>query len=298
MIKKTRLLLALFLIFGAVLRAQQADDEGGPPTRLENLSDNLDQMQVVVTLDRTTPYFPGETATVTVTLTNPTSAPLEIPDPRAPEASAFAISKRGGPGTKDKSEWSTCEPSDPIPPDIPSTVILPGKSLTVAFHPEDKLVTPWELYGEMPAEPGVYRLYYSLADETQPLEFEVGAPVLEASAIVPLQEFKTYQEKGMARPKTLQYAATIVAVRLAGEHLLLAAQDDAPTTYAVDTEEDGTLASARAQHGAPWVRLLTVPAKVTNLTGVADPSGMITLEYTTADGGGGRLYLDKNRHPL
>ena len=297
MINKTWLLLALFLLPRAELHAQQADGDG-PPSRLEGLWDNLIHMQVTITLDRSTPYFPGETATVTVTLTNPTSAPLEIPDPRAPGVSAFGVSKQGGPGTRDKSEWSLCEPFDLLPPDVPSTVVPPGKSLTLVFHPEDKLVMPWELHGEMPTGPGTYRLYYVLADETQPLEFQVGAPVLEASAIVPLQEFETYQEEGMARPRTLQYAATIVAVQLAGEHVLLAAQNDAPTTYAVETEEDGTLTTRETHGGAPWVRLRTVPSVVTSLKGTAAATGLITLEYTTADGGGGKIYLDKSRHPL
>jgi hypothetical protein len=34
------------------------------------------------------------------------------------------------------------------------------------------------------------------------------------------------------------------------------------------------------------------------LKGTADATGLITLEYTTADGGGGKIYLDKSRHPL
>jgi hypothetical protein len=297
MINKTWLLLALFLLPRAELHAQQADGDG-PPSRLEGLWDNLIHMQVTITLDRSTPYFPGETATVTVTLTNPTSAPLEIPDPRAPGVSAFGVSKQGGPGTRDKSEWSLCEPFDLLPPDVPSTVVPPGKSLTLVFHPEDKLVTPWVLYGEMPAYPGMYRLYYVLADGDQSLEFQVGAPVLEASAIVPLQEFKTYQGRGMAKPKTTQYAAIAVAVRLDNEHLLFVGREDVRTTDEAETGEDGTLTSGTARDGAPWVRLRTVPSSVTSLKGTADATGLITLEYTTADGGGGKIYLDKSRHPL
>jgi hypothetical protein len=298
MIKKTWLLLAVFLLFGAAPPARATGGESGPQDRLERLWDNLNHMQVTVTLDRSTPYFPGETATVTVTLANPTSAPLEIPGPQAPGVAAFAISMLGGPFTKSKSEWSTFEPFDPTPEDVPSTVVPPGKSLTLVFHPEDRLVPPWETYGEMPAYPGMYRLYCALADLTQPLEFQVGAPVLEASAIVPLQEFKTYQEPGMDKPETVQKAAAIVAVRLGGEHLLLAAQHNTTTTSKVETEEDGTLTSGETHGGAPWVRLLTVPSKVTSLKGTADATGLITLEYTTADGGGGKIYLDKNRHPL
>jgi hypothetical protein len=287
-------LLVVLLVFGGVLQAQ--DDDNGPPTRLDKLSDNLNQLKVAVVLDRTTPYFPGETATITVTLTNPTSAPLEIPDPRAPGGSGFQPSMLGGPGTKDKSEWSAFfEPLD-LPPDIPSTVIPAGQSLMVTFHPEDKLVYPWELYGEMPTNPGMHRLYYWPGGGH--VEFEVGVPVLEASAIVPLQEFWTYKYKDMKEPKTVRLAAMIVAARLNGEHVLFAAQHNAATTRLIEAKEDGTLSGGDTASGAPWVRLATVPSKVTKLSGTADPTGQVTLEYTTEDGRSGKVYLDKSRHPL
>src|ERR1700690_1325575 len=295
MVNKSWLLLALLLMFGAVLPAQETEDAGGPPTRLDRLLENAGQMQVKVTLDRTTLYFPGETATVTVTLANPTSGPLEIPDPGAPGASAFAVSRQGdaGPGVK----WGMA-PFDPLPPDIPSTVVTYGDSVTLVFHPEDKLVRPWQTYGEMPPGPGKYRLYYNLLGDGAPAEFEVGAPVLEDSVIVPLQRFKTYQEKGMANQKTTQYAALAVAVRLGSEHLIFVGRKDVRTTDDVETGKDGTLTKGTAQDGAPWVRVATVPGKVTSLKATADVSGLITVEYTTADGGGGKVHLDENRRPL
>jgi hypothetical protein len=147
----------------------------------------------------------------------------------------------------------------------------------------------------MPTRPANYRLRFRLGGQ---VGFQIGAPVLEASAIVPLQEFKTFRDDGMEEPETLQSAAMVVAVSLGGENMLFAAQHNMITTYRIDTAKDGTLSKGDAISGAPWIRLTTVPAKVTKLTGTADPSGQITLEYTTEDGGGGKIYLDKNRHPL
>jgi hypothetical protein len=153
---------------------------------------------------------------------------------------------------------------------------------------------PWWLK-EAACAPGKERLQPLLGGS---VTFQIGAPVLEASAIVPLQEFKTFRDDGMDEPETLQYAALSVAVRVGDEHVVLVSSDNMPTTYTIEANKDGTLSYRTAIAGAPWVRLATVPAKVTKLTGTADPSGQITLEYTTEDGGGGKIYLDKSRHPL
>jgi len=288
--KAWQVMIAL-AVTGSVARGQ--DDSDARSQRQDLLAENLAQVHFAVGVDRATPYFPGETATVTVTLTNPTSASLEVLDPRTPGMAGFALSMLGGPGTKEESEWSVPEPFRPPVSDLdPTTILQPSQSITMTFHPEDKSVPPWNPHNSMPLHPGNYRLRFRLGGE---VEFQVGAPFLETSAIVPLQEFKTYQEDGMTEPETLQYAATIVAVRLNGEHLLFAARHNVITTHEVKAEKDGTLST---RGGEPWVRLLAVPAKVTRLSGSADPNGLITLEYTTEDGHAGRVYLDKDRHPL
>jgi hypothetical protein len=103
MMKASALQLVLTLaVAGGVMRCQDASD--ARLRRQDLLANNIEQLRFSVGLDRSTPYFPGETGTITVTLTNPTSAPLQILDPTAPGVASFTLSIQGGPFTKDKSE--------------------------------------------------------------------------------------------------------------------------------------------------------------------------------------------------
>ncbi len=296
------------------LRAQDANDAliEARIAREKLLTANLSQVRAVISLDRATPYFPGEAATVTVTMTNPTSTPLEIPDPRVPEGPSFEYSRQGGPGTKDKSEWPPFSGSRPW--DLnPTFVMQPGQSISMTF-PSDQCGHPCQAFDTMPMSPGSYRMRFRIGRDNEGLrndidsseahgwaigdaiEFQVAAPELEAWTLVPLQEFSTFQDKGVEKPETLQSATMIVAVLINGEHLVMAAQHKTITTDKIlerDKEDNRW-----AYGGEPWVRLATLHSKVTKLSGEADPTGRITLEYTTEDGGGSRVHLDENRHPL
>jgi hypothetical protein len=205
---------------------------------------------------------------------------------------SFAFSAQGGVGMKDKSEWPEFGPPKPLLSDLdPTTVMQPGQTITMTFPP-DRCERPYPTFANVPTIPGNYRLRFRLGGE---VEFQVGAPALETWAVVPLQEFTTFQEEGMKAPETVQKAAMIVAVSLNGEHVIMAAQHNASASRKIlelDKEEN------RWIHGGEhWVRLATLTSKVTRLSGTADPSGQITVEYATEDGGGRKLYLDKNRHP-
>jgi hypothetical protein len=278
-------------IGGAALHGQETS--AAVEQRQDQLAENLRLIRIAVSMDRTTPYFPGEEATVTVTLTNPTSAPLEVTDPRAPDMASFAYSTKGGFGTKDDSEWSRFDaPKPQLSFSDPTTVVQPGQSITMVFPPTQS-ARPYPTFTAVPTYPGAYRVRFRLGGE---VEFEVGKPVLEASAIVPLQQSKTHTRKDSKDPETFQEAAEIVAVQLNGVHLLFAGLHNVSTVHELP---DPANTGIRWVYGLePWVRVAAAPSKVKKLSGTADPSGQITLEYTHEDGGGGKAYLDKTRHPL
>ncbi|MGA2434272.1 MAG: hypothetical protein ABSG25_03210 [Bryobacteraceae bacterium] len=284
-------LITAVALLGPSLRAQVVDldriyDEHDPAQvvahiaaedRVKRLVSNSEQLAYTLTVDRNTPYFPGELIKLEIAITNPTSSPLEIPDPNDPLVHCF----KGG-----------VEDACHVPLAVKSTIIQPGQVITVIIDGEDKeSAKRWNLEWVSPM-PGKCSRRYLLGGR---VEYEVGKPILEASALVPLQVFKTYQWKGMKEPRTVQKAAMIVAVQLNGEHLLFVGQDNVNTTYKVKPEKDGTFSDASMC--APWVRLDTSSSAITSLKGTADDKGRITIQYAAADGAPHALFLDETRHP-
>ena len=291
--KRGWFLVTAVALLGLSLRAQVVDmdddyDEDNPievaahhaaAHRFTELVRNSNQLAYTLSVDRNTPYFPGEAMKVEIVITNPTSSPLEIPDPNDPGVQCFT----GSP-----------EEACRIPLKVPSTIIQPGQVITLTVDSEDQEASKRWVLGPAPTAPGKCGLHYLLGGS---VKYEVGAPIVEASAIVPLHLFKTWTLKGEHEPMTIQEAAMIVAVQLNGEHLLFVGQDNVNTTYKVKPEKDGTLSRRDAGSGAPWVRLDTLSSAITSLKGTADDKGRITLQYATADGAPHSLFLDETRHP-
>lgn len=299
-------------VTASALWGQDAGDAGTARFQRERLlTENIERIQIAVSLDHAGPYFPGEAMTATVTMTNATASPLEVPDPRVTDGAYFEYSQQGGHGTKSKSEW----PEFPVswPQDWNPTLLMqPGQSITMVYRSED-CAEACMTFRDMPKRPGNYRMRFRVGRDPQvfrndnvdyvygwgggePVDFQVVAPKVEASAVVLLDEFRTYQNADMSAPKTVREAAVLVAVDLGGQHLVLVGRGNVTAGETVERTKEGTLWDPLRM--SPWVRLATVQSKITKLTGTADPSGQITLEYTTEDGAGSRISLDKNRHPL
>jgi len=250
--------------------------------RINRLMINSKQLAYTLTVDRNTPYFPGETMKVEIVITNPTALPLEIPNPNDPETQCF---------TGHVEEW--CSPQF-LPLNVQSMTIQPGQVITLTVDSEDKAASKrWGVVGASTV-PQKYGFRYLLGGS---VEFEVEKPLLEASALVPLHTFTTLTSPSVKQPRTEQDAAMIVAVQLAGEHVILVGKKDGGTTFKIKAENDGTFKHGTGL-GAPWIRLATVSSKITEITATTDADDRITLKYATANGTNGTIYLDKNRHPL
>lgn len=99
---------AVFLLAVGVLWGQSDTQtvEDRTADRVEQLNDNVNRLSVTISLDRTTPYFPYELATITVTIKNATSEALEIPDPNNPDMQKFRDQVKRG------SRWVDAESED------------------------------------------------------------------------------------------------------------------------------------------------------------------------------------------
>ncbi len=262
--------------------------------RIDQLEDNVGRLNIAISVDRSTPYFPYELATITVTIKNSMNAPLEIPDPNDPDMQKFNYK------IKLNSKWVMAESESDYfqwPPldKLRTTIFQPGQAMTLTFHPEEGLIEPW-LDGRgrwAIGAPGSHRLVYLLGGSA---DYEVGKPILEASAIIPLHSTRTWiAGGGSTKTRSAQEAAMIVAVQLAGEHVLLAGGRNATTNFEIEPKKkDGSFDAAVS--GAPWIRLATVPFAVTSIKATADGKDRISIQYT-AGGAARTMHLDETRHP-
>ncbi len=280
--------LAIAVVLLSVsLRAQILVDDGAydpdDPTevavheaaarRADMLFRNYHKLTYTLTVDRNTPYFPEEAIKIEIRIANPTSSPLEIPDPNDPRLQCF---------TGHVEEW--CR----VPFNPPSTVIGPGQVIILTADSEDLEVSKhWGLIG------AASWFHYLLGGS---VDLEVGTPILEASELVPVHTTRISYPMGPGHPsEILQEAAMVVAVQLAEEHVILVGTRNTTTGYKVKPEKDGTF--RRGISGcAPWVRLATLPTAVTILKATADEQDRITIQYT-AGGATRTMHLDEKRHP-
>jgi hypothetical protein len=259
-----------------------------PEERVVRLTRNVQLLKVEMTMDRAV-FFPGETATITVTVTNPTGRPLEVPLVTDTEGFYGSVKLNSG--------WTP--PAEPLrPPDAaaPGTLLPPGGGVTFTIHTLDKIYRPWQMTGAMPPNPGRHRLVSRLGGA---VEFEVAEPILEKGMLVPLHKTETYQpEAAGEEPSTEQLAAFLVAAQMGDEHVVMVSMDDLPMHNKIRTNPDGTLAGRTAHLGTPWIRAAAGASRITDLTATVDALDVITIEYTTADGVRHRVPLDASRHPL
>ncbi len=275
----------LAVAVGAAMRAQAIFET--PEERVTKLSRNSRSLKVEMTMDRAV-YFPGEPATITVTVSNPTERTLEVPLVTDPEG--FYGSVKMGRG------W-TIPPDPPHWPDAAtSTVLPPGQKITFTINTLDKTYRPWHMMGATPFTPGKYSVRSLLGGS---VEYEVGTPILEKGMLVPLHKTETYQPEAVdEQPVTEQRAVLLVGVQMGDEHIVAVSSDDVPIEAAIRTNANGTLSDRTSQLGTPWIRVATGQSKITDLSASVDALDVITVEYTTEDGVRHRIPLDVNRHPI
>jgi hypothetical protein len=258
-----------------------------PEERAWRLEENARLLKVEMTTDRSV-YFPGEPATITVTVTNPTNRTLEVPLVTDPEG--FYGSFKMGRG------WTMPSYPPRWPAPATSTVLPLGRSVTFTVHSLDKTYPPWYRTGATPYTPGRYRVQSLLGGS---VEYEVAAPILEKGIVVPLHKTETYEPEAVGeQPVTEQRGIVLVAAQILDEHVVAVSSDDVPIGARILTNPDGTMSDRTSLLGTPWIRVATGTSKITGLTASVDVLDVITVEYTTSDGVRHRIPLDANRHPI
>jgi len=254
---------------------------------------------VWVAYDRTTPYFPGETLKATIITTNPTSSSLKIIEPT--EAAFYSDTEHCG--------WPLNS--------VRTVIIKPGLTIRRTLDSTDEMARVRSFFVRSAAcTPGLYQGGFARNAGDIP-NYEVGVPVLEASAVALLNQRKGHLPERVAvivlavqlsapPPRRLTRrdekanASNLSDLDLSvnsrdGEHILVISRQDQPTDVRIATPLSGLLEPCRL---GSWTRLLTLPDKVTSLDAAADEQGRIRIEYSSEGGARQTLTLDANRNPI
>jgi hypothetical protein len=248
-----------------------------PPRGILKILKNQSQMKVSFSFDRTTPYFPGEAMKILIVTANPTASTLEVLEPG--EAAFFET------GTEDCGNWPLSS--------LRTVIVGPGQTIrrVIDSQNEDASARSF-LPKSVPCEPGTYRLALHYAPMEAPRPYQVGVPVLEASAVVWVDRHQHRQSERVAVPIV---AAQLNAPGEQPPHVLVVAPRGEPEGIRVATGRGQVLRPCRF---GSWIRLLNVPNEITSLTANVDSRGRMKIEYADKAGTQSSLSLDAKLRPI
>lgn len=155
----------------------------------EALSENEDQLQVAVTLDRAV-YFPREVAVISITIRNPTSNPLRVNAPFWRECITLSASNVDGTFSQLGADGCGFGPQIESARSIPpmTTTFAAGEQRNFVLSTDDSSFSSKSspMYGAVPKDPGSYALIYGY--NAKSARFKVVHPVLDVAARVALKD--------------------------------------------------------------------------------------------------------------
>ncbi len=265
-----------------------------PPTRVERIMENASNLRVTITLDRSV-YIIGEVGVAIVTITNPTSQPLEIPKPESNEASALDLCSKKSPYVVDLGlDWG-CRDDLDIKDDIQSRMIRPFESVTFRIRSDDKHGannSSWIGGGTMGDTPGPRLLRYRLGGlSLAEIQFPVIAPILETWTAAVLKK-KAQYEGDRGEVLYAPHKVHVIAAQMGQEHVILVAKTNLTCKCDPKADQSGKLVRAT---GRPFFRVATLAQPIVRMSATTDAKDVIAIEYTTADGHTGVIHLNEKR---
>ena len=141
---------------GARLGAQM-----NPTLAQREIFRNVDKLESKMTLDQEE-YLPGENARVTVTLRNPTSVPLQIPEPFHQQTGGCEVFMKQPAATGGPDRYAGQQPvkaaTDHVFWNVPTITLAPGQEITQTVSPRDRTAWRGDLY--IPDRPGDWEVTY------------------------------------------------------------------------------------------------------------------------------------------
>jgi hypothetical protein len=296
------------LLFVPWLRLAAQEDFS--KSRLFALRKNAQSLNVVVKLDRSE-YLAGEDPEVTLSVSNPTVWPLEVPDPFHVENAGIDLQAKD-PANRAKygTDWWYLAPhpfalSRPTASEraqsakpIPAIVLSASQQVERRVRLSDMRLgreAPIYVEGRLPVKPGEYRVQYGGSVKQATAEFRVLPSILEAMTAVTLLRPDQMRSVRTGKLHDMPRRVYVSVVGSGGAHFVMVSLW---ASSGVTRPQDYPIGRPLADPPtplAPFVRVAESARPIASIRGSADAAENIILDWADVDGRRFSVTVDKDR---
>ena len=310
---KTHLILACCILGAASHAIAQVVVRGEPvrsPQEYQRLLDNTRKLQVTLQLDKEK-YFPGEDATLTITIANPSATPLEVFEPLSSRTGGVNVYFQGDPANPapNPHSWRRLSPHpygplEGVDRDAPAVWVFPGQPATkkcIVSDPSSRApvkangrvsMSVCDGFGMMEFE-GDYQIRYNYGSGAA-VGFTVVWPQFEQWTDV---RFAKEAEPKASRGPAYSHIGRFVRFAVLGyqnSHIIIVALSTS-SSAPPRADPSGKFTGDLSRKFSPFRRIATSTVPITALQAVADNSENITLTYKDQAGRSSTIKLNANR---
>jgi hypothetical protein len=244
--------------------------------------ENTKQLKVELKLERDV-YFAGETAELTLTVTNPTSGPLWVAEPFSVKSGDLGLSIQKGErfdivhisSGEDVLSANFTVPGDPpYVRQVKAVQMQPGEQRERSIRTDDPML---DYHGSMllaprgflPVEAGHYRFFYGYGGGAR-VEFDVVQPVVRR---IVLPAGPKPSAADAAPPRSRPWRGSLGELEWGGKRYLVASFHEKPLYNIL-----------RVESLAPFVRLDTLEGQMPAVEYSRESDGTVTFIWQGADG--------------
>jgi hypothetical protein len=245
--------------------------------------ENTRQLQGTLTADRDT-YFPGEAAMFTLTLKNPSSGSLEVPEPYSSANSCFELRKLLEGGVSLPLSARPICPSRIVDTKSRSTAVLGAGEERQSLISSDTLMSGSEelSVSQGPAvlnRPGYYQIEYSYHHVNPSVVFRVVTPRLDTATVLKLPDI-TYGDPSTGRTISVPAYMHLFALRWNNQSYICISQSPDSSGRAVAGDAHGDFEGT----DFPYVRIATSTEAIRSLNASVDAHDRLTVIWVDAAG--------------
>ena len=239
------------------------------------LSSNTGQLNVQIALDRTA-YFPGEAAVVTITVTNPTSGPLQVLTPFSNGTGCLVTYNQPAGGTP--SPYGADNTCAGLPAAVPTTVLAAGERVQTQLNPCCDMFDFGGDGVDIPETPGTYSVNY-LYSSSVGAPFSVVVPHLDAAAVVQMADVSSIDPTGGRTVQQHSYVH-LMALRSGNQSYICATISPVAGGQPVSADANGNFSSGEGRYR----RIATSQNPVVAISGTTDGAGNLRIQWQDSTG--------------
>ena len=248
---------------------------------------NINKLEMTLTLDHAV-YVPGEVMIFTVSVRNPTSQSLEIPNPFWPKRAGIDLLEKDSERARELHvEYMYLSPhpsSDFSPRDDEKTLLQPFQTITESIRSDEVVFSSGPVLPRMaaPDRPGAYRVIYSYAPRAH-ADFTVAQPILERFTSIAFKAGERKNEQGKTEPVLQKINA--IALAVGKQHLVLLTLLPTIRYPSIKTPIGGEWTNSDAMNFSPYERVAELTEPVTALElAPSTNAGKVLVRWSSASG--------------